>query len=57
MQAMAGIVLVLLGASLWYFGGRGMDSFAAIAKLSLLGIGAIWYLATRVRLIMFKKGR
>lgn len=57
MQAMAGIVLVLLGASLWYFGGRGMDSFSAIAKLTLLAIGAIWYLATRVRLIMFKKGK
>jgi len=54
MQAMAGIILVLLGASLWYFGGRGFDT-SAIMKLSLLAIGAIWYLTTRVRLIMFKK--
>ena len=56
MQAMAGIVLVLLGASLWYFGGRGFNTVSAVLKLSILAIGAIWYLTTRVRLVIFKKG-
>lgn len=56
MQAMSGVVLVLAGASLWYFGGRGFSSISDILKLSLLAGGAIWYLVTRVRLIIFKKG-
>jgi len=57
MQATAGIILVLLGASLWYFGGRGFDSVSSIIKLSILVIGAVWYLTTRVRLILFKKNK
>ncbi len=56
MQAMTGIILVLLGASLWYFGGRGFATVSDMLKLGLLAIGAAWYLVTRVRLIMFKKG-
>ena len=30
MQAMTGIILVLLGASLWYFGGRGFETISDI---------------------------
>ena len=56
MQAMTGIILVLLGASLWYYGGRKFDSVSDWLKLGMLGCGAIWYLVTRVRLIIFKKG-
>jgi len=55
MQAMTGIILVLAGASLWYFGGRGFSTISDILKLALLAIGAIWYLVTRIRLILFKK--
>ena len=55
MQAMTGIILVLLGASLWYFGGRGFATISDMLKLGMLATGAIWYLVTRVRLIMFKK--
>ena len=55
MQAMTGIILVLLGASLWYFGGRGFSTISDILKLGMLATGAIWYLVTRVRLILFKK--
>lgn len=54
-QAMTGIILVLLGVSLWYFGGRGFSSVSDILKLLLLATGATWYLVTRVRLILFKK--
>lgn len=57
MQAMAGIILFLAGAMLWYFGGRGFSSASDFIKLGMLALGAIWYLATRVRLILFKKGR
>ena len=55
MQAMTGIIFVLLGASLWYFGGRGFSSVSDMLKLALLAFGSIWYLVTRVRLIFFKK--
>lgn len=56
MQAMVGIILVLLGSLLWYFGGRGTSSFSDIASLTLLAFGAFLYLVTRIRLIIFKKG-
>ncbi len=56
MQAMGGIILVLLGSSLWYFGGRGFDDISAQIKLMMIGVGAAWYLTTRIRLIIFKKG-
>lgn len=57
MQAMIGIILVLGGALMWYFGGRGFQSIKEIISLSLLAIGSVLYLATRVRLILFKKYR
>jgi len=56
MQAMAGLILVLLSSSLWYFGGRGFNSISDILKLTMLAAGSAWYVATRVRLIIFKKG-
>ena len=55
MQAMAGIILFLLGALLWYFGGRGFTGLADFVELSLTALGAIWYLLTRIRLVMFMK--
>jgi len=56
MQAMVSIILVLAGALMWYFGGRTFSSLADYFSLGLLAGGAVLYLATRVRLIMFKKG-
>lgn len=55
MQAMIGIILILLGSLLWYFGGRGTQSLSDLASLGLLVVGALLYLTTRVRLILFKK--
>lgn len=55
MQAMVSIILVLGGSLLWYFGNRGTSSMSDIVSLGLLAIGSGLYLATRIRLIMFKK--
>jgi len=55
MQAMSGIILILLGVSLWYFSGRKTESYSDFLKLGLIAIGAIWYLTTRIRVIAFKK--
>ena len=55
MQAMIGIILVLGGALLWYFGGRGLSSNQDYISLLLLGAGSVLYLTTRIRLIFFKK--
>lgn len=55
MQAMIGIILVLGGSLLWYFGGREGSSNQAIISFSMLGAGSILYLITRIRLIFFKR--
>jgi len=55
MQAMIGIILVLGGSLLWYFGGRGLSSNQDYISLLLLGAGSVLYLTTRIRLIFFKK--
>ena len=55
MQAMIGIVLVLAGSLMWYFGGRDMSVVMSSSGLITLALGALLYLVTRVRLIMFKK--
>lgn len=55
MQAMGGIIFFLLGAVLWYFSGRGFESLSDMSKLLLSAVGAMWYLLTRVRLIIFRK--
>jgi len=55
MQAMAGIILFLLGIVLWYFvGEKGLTEISHFVELGTALIGGIWYLLTRVRLIMFK---
>lgn len=55
MQAMVGIILVLGGSFMWYFGGRGFDTGSGISGVIMLVIGAALYLTTRVRLLLFKK--
>ena len=55
MQAMIGIILVLGGSLMWYFGGRGFASVMSISGIALLVVGAALYLTTRVRLLLFKK--
>lgn len=56
MQAMAGIILFLLGIVLWYFlGDSGLSKLSHFIELGIAVIGAVWYLITRIRLIMFKK--
>lgn len=55
MQAMIGIILVLLGSSLWYFDGRSFSKVSDFLELAMIALGAFWYLTTRVRLIIFKK--
>jgi len=55
MQAMIGIILVLGGSLLWYFGGRGLSSNQDYISLTLLGAGCVLYLTTRIRLIFFKQ--
>ena len=57
MQAMIGIIMVLSGSLMWYFGGRGFDSLSDMFALLILAVGSFLYLATRVRLIIFKKSR
>jgi len=55
MQAMLGIILVLSGSLLWFFGGREGSSNQAIISFVMLGTGSLLYLITRIRLIFFKK--
>lgn len=55
MQAMVGIILVLGGSLMWYFGGRGFASVTSISGIVMLVLGAALYLTTRVRLLIFKK--
>ena len=55
MQAMSGIVLVLLGSLMWYFGGRDLSNFWVIAGIFSFAAGSILYVVTRVRLLMFKR--
>lgn len=55
MQAMLAIIMVLGGSLLWYFGGRGFHSVSDILALVILAAGSALYLATRIRLIIFKK--
>jgi hypothetical protein len=57
MQAMVAIIAILAGSLVWYFGGRNGSSVMNLLSYVLLGIGAILYLATRVRLIMSKKSK
>ena len=55
MQAMAGIILFLLGIVLWYFlGEKGLTEVSHFVELGTALFGGLWYLITRVRLIMFK---
>ena len=57
MQAMAGIILFLLGIVLWYFvGDKGFSKMSHFVELGTALFGGLWYLLTRVRLILFKKG-
>jgi uncharacterized membrane protein YvbJ len=55
MHAMIGIILILLGSLLWYFGDRGTKSYSDLSSLGLLALGSLLYLVTRVRLILFRK--
>lgn len=55
MQATGSLVLFLLGVVLWYFGGRGLNSLSDFLKVSMIAIGSVWYLLTRIRLIAFKR--
>ena len=57
MQAMIGIILILLGSLLWYYGDRGTESLSDLSSLSLLVLGAVLYLVTRARLIISKKNK
>lgn len=55
MQAMAGIILFLLGILLWYFvGHKGLSELSHFIELGMAFLGGIWYLITRIRLIIFK---
>ena len=55
MQAMAGIILFLLGFVLWYFlGNRGLSEISHFLEIGLAIFGGAWYLITRVRLMTFK---
>lgn len=52
MQAMAGVILFLVGIFLWYFvGQQGLTKLSHFLELTLAGIGAVWYLITRIRII------
>ncbi len=56
MQAMAGIILFLTGMLLWYFlGQRQLTSPAHYIELGIAIAGGLWYLSTRVRMIIRKK--
>ncbi len=57
MQAMIGIILVLGGSLMWYFGGRNFHSVMGLSGVIALVIGAALYLTTRIRLILFKKSQ
>lgn len=55
MQAIAGIILFLAGIVLWYFiGEKGLTEVSHFIELGTALFGGLWYLLTRVRLIMFK---
>jgi len=57
MQAMAAIILFLLGILLWYFlGNQGFSQPSHFIELGMAAVGGLWYLLTRVRLLLFKKG-
>ncbi len=57
MQAMAGIILFLLGIVLWFFlGEKGLTDVSHFVELGTAFIGFVWYIITRVRLLIFKKG-
>ena len=55
MQAMAGIILFLAGSVIWYvIGEKGLTEMSHFVELGIATIGGVWYLATRVRLFIFK---
>ncbi len=52
MQAMAGVILFLVGIFLWYFvGQQGLNKLSHFIELALAAIGAVWYLVSRIRII------
>ena len=55
MQATGSLVLFLLGVLLWYIGGREVNNLFDSLKVAMIAIGAVWYLLTRIRLIVFKR--
>ncbi|MET1256016.1 hypothetical protein [Aliikangiella maris] len=56
MQAMSGLIVFLGAIIIWYFvGERGMTEPSHFIQLSIAFLGAIWYLLTRIRIILFKK--
>ena len=56
MQAMGGIIVFLAGILLWYFlGNSSLTSTSHFIELGIAVLGGIWYLVTRIRLLMFKK--
>ncbi|MGX5202491.1 hypothetical protein [Aliikangiella sp. IMCC44632] len=58
MQAMSGIILFLAGIATWYLVGNSqLTDISHFIELSVAGIGAVWYLVTRIRLLAFKKQR
>ncbi len=57
MRAMTGILLVLGGVLVWYFGGQGFNSIADYLSLIAIAVGSFLYLMTRINLILFKKGK
>ncbi|WP_444998055.1 hypothetical protein [Aliikangiella sp. IMCC44359] len=56
MQAMSGLILFLAGIVIWYFvGEKGLTKTSHFMQLGAAALGAIWYLITRFRLLLFKK--
>ena len=56
MQAMAGIILFLLGITLWYLLGESkLTKISHFIELGTAVVGGLWYLLTRIRLNVFKK--
>ncbi|MDQ7048831.1 MAG: hypothetical protein Q9M92_04520 [Enterobacterales bacterium] len=57
MRAMTGIIMVLGGVLVWYFGGRGLLSISDYLSVAAIGVGSILYLMTRIHLILYRRGR
>ncbi len=55
-EAMMAIVLFLSSFVYYYFWQPEVDSWQMMMTYAVMGLGFIWYIVTKARIVMFKRG-